>query len=223
MVFLFIFFLIIILLVTSKIRIEIENLKILSKTEDILELLIKKSNKQKNNLINPNYLNDKYTIKIKLQILSKLPIIWTNINKNKIQKMEKNEKIKRINENLKNTPKNISFKQFKQATNKINIDIKKFYLETEIGTENTILTTMIVPIISSFLAIIFTKKKVKQENQKYQIKPIYNSGNVLNIEFSGVVEIKIKDVLKFLSEILKSSNYKPKEKNKYNLKENNAY
>lgn len=156
MVFLYVLLIIVILLITSKIRIEIDNFKFFSN-------------------IKQSHLNDKYNIKIKLQVLNKIPILWTNINKSKIQKLKEKEKFKNINLNFKDIKKDISLKNLKQNTSQINIEIKKFYLNTEIGTDSTMFTSMLISLLSSGIAIILASKKVKQENQNFQIKPIYNS------------------------------------------------
>ena len=82
MVFLFVVLIVFILLVTSKIRIEITNLKYIS-----------------------NHLNDYFNIKINLQILGKLTVLWFNINKPKINKWKNNKKLKIFN--MKKIKKNI--------------------------------------------------------------------------------------------------------------------
>ena len=155
MVFLFIL-LIIILLITSKIKIEISNFEFTSKK------------------IKSSYLNDKYNIKIEFVILSKIPILWVNINKKKIQKLEESGKFKNININFKNVKKDISIKKIKQVQKQINIQIKKFNLKLELGTDSTILTSMIIPTISSIISIILARKRIEPSNSYLRIKPIYN-------------------------------------------------
>ena len=155
MVFLFIL-LIIILLITSKIKIEISNFKFTSKK------------------IKSSYLNDKYNIKIEFVILSKIPILWVNINKKKIQKLEESGKFKNININFKDVKKDISIKKIKQVQKQINIQIKKFNLKLELGTDSTILTSMIIPTISSIISIILARKRIEPSNSYLRIKPIYN-------------------------------------------------
>ena len=160
MVFLFILIILVVLLITSKIRIEINNLRF-------------STNNVKNNLpIKQQHLNDKYNVKIKLQILGKITVLWFNINKHKIEKLKKKQRFKNIK--MTNFKKHISVDKIKQWKNIINISIEKLKLNAEIGTDSTMLTTMIIPTISSIIAIILAKKKVKQENQYFQLKPIYN-------------------------------------------------
>lgn len=158
MVFLFLL-LITLLLVTSKIRIEIDNLRFRG------EILNKKEK-------NKSYLNNSYNIKISLNILSKIPILWININKDKIEKLKQNNKFKNID--FKNARKNIKVNDIKDIKNQINIKIKKFYLKVSIGTDSTMFTTFLIPIISSIISIILANKRIKQKNLYFKINPIFN-------------------------------------------------
>ena len=169
MVFIFFVLIVFILLVTSKIRIEITNLKYIS-----------------------NHLNDYFNIKINLQILGKLTVLCFNINKPKINKWKNNKKLKIFN--MKGIKKHISIKKINQLKKIINFSIKKIKLKAEIGTDSTILTTMIIPTISSIIAILLAVIKVKYINQYFEVKPVYNRGNFLNVELSGIFEIKFLNI-----------------------------
>lgn len=158
MVFLFLL-LIILLLITSKIRIKIDNLRFRG------ELLNEKEKSK-------SYLNDNYNIKISLDVLSKIPILWINIDKKKIEKLKQKDRFKNIK--FKNATKNIKIHQLKEVKEKINIRIKEFYLDTQIGTDSTIFTTMIIPLISSIISYILAKRHIKQKNFDFKIKPIFN-------------------------------------------------
>lgn len=165
MVFLFVCLAIILLFVTSKIQIKIDNFKLLFSSENVKKIK----------------LNEDYDIKIAFLIFCKLPILWININKNKIKKIKENGRY------FKGIRQDISLKHLKQIKNKINICVKKFYLKSSIGTDNTIFTTMIIPLISSAIAIILARKKVKQKNQNFQINPIYNSRKCIKSGIFGYI------------------------------------
>ena len=158
MVFLFLL-LIILLLITSKIRIKIDNLRFRG------ELLNEKEKSK-------SCLNDNYNIKISLDVLSEIPIVWVNIDKKKIEKLKQNDRFKNIK--FKNATKNIKIYQLKDVKEKINIRIKEFYLDTQIGTDSTIFTTMIIPLVSFIISYMLAKKKIKQKNFNFKIKPIFN-------------------------------------------------
>lgn len=159
MVFLFILIILTMFILTSKIKLEVKDLKFYSKQTFGLNF--------------DSYLNNKFNIRVKLLMLGFLPIFWININKEKIDKIKQNEKLKSFKFN--NIGKKISLKNIGKANEKINIKINKFYLKTQIGTESTVLTTAIIPTISTIIAIILAKKKVKKINQSFKINPIYNS------------------------------------------------
>lgn len=76
--------------------------------------------------------------------------------------------------------------------------INSLNLKINLGTENTILTSFLIPAISTFLSIILAKKNVKTEKQKFEVSPIYNRGNLLNIAFQGIFEIKMIHIIKVI-------------------------
>ena len=178
MVFLFIFSIIILLLVFSKIRIEIENLKFTSQRY-------------------PRHINQDYKLIIKLCILKKIPILRINLTKTRLEKIELKKQIEKINFTELIDNKQFDMKLIK-VLRKINIDIKNVNLKIEMGTENAALTAIIVPIVSTILSIIFSRKIKKEQNQKFEIKPIYINQNLINILFSGIFEIKMIHIINII-------------------------
>lgn len=176
MVFLFILLTIIIVLIFSKIQVEIENFRL---------NLPKNKNK---------ILNDTFLFKIKLVIFGTLPIINLKINR---EKLENNLKDKKIKLDINKIGKQITKENINDAK-KLQMHIEKIKLKINFGTENTILTSFIVPIISTIWSIVLTKKRVKEEKQRLQINPIYNKGNLVNIVFEGIFEIKMIHIIKVI-------------------------
>lgn len=179
MVFLFILLTIIIVLIFSKIQVEIENFRL---------NLPKNKNK---------ILNDTFLFKIKLVIFGTLPIINLKINREKLKKLENNLKDKKIKLDINKIGKQITKENINDAK-KLQMHIEKIKLKINFGTENTILTSFIVPIISTIWSIVLTKKRVKEEKQRLQINPIYNKGNLVNIVFEGIFEIKMIHIIKVI-------------------------
>ena len=179
MVFLFILLTIIIVLIFSKIQVEIENY--------ILNFV-----KNKNKI-----LNDTFLFKIKLVIFGTLPIINLKINREKLKKLENNLKDKKIKLDINKIGKQITKENINDAK-KLQMHIEKIKLKINFPTENTILTTFIVPIISTNLSKVLTKKRVKEEKQRLEINPIYNKGNLVNIVFEGIFEIKMIHIIKVI-------------------------
>lgn len=179
MVFLFILLTIIIVLIFSKIQVEIENFRL---------NLPKNKNK---------ILNDTFLFKIKLVIFGTLPIINLKINREKLKKLENNLKDKKIKLDINKIGKQITKENINDAK-KLQMHIEKIKLKINFGTENTILTSFIVPIISTIWSIVLTKKRVKEEKQRLEINTIYNKGNLVNIVFEGIFEIKMIHIIKVI-------------------------
>ncbi len=177
MVFIFVLILIIVLLVFSRIRIEVINFKFSSQTK--------------------RHINKDYKVIIKLCILKKIPILKVNITKTKLEKMKIKEKIKNIDFKIIQN-KNKFDKNVIKAIKKSNININKINLNLEIGTENATLTSVIVPAISTILAILLSRKIENPKNQLFIIQPVYINQNLINIVFSGIFEMKMIHIINII-------------------------
>ena len=174
MVFLFIFLIIILIIITTKIKFEIQNLKFSTITKP--------------------HLNNKYQIKIKIYTFGILPIFNIKINNKKINKILKNQKVKekikeqqtKIIENKANINKELI-----TSLKNIRTEIKEINLKISIGTENASLTAFVIPVISTLLAIILSK----QINKSFLVTPVYIDQNLINIEGSGIFEIKMIHII----------------------------
>ena len=179
MVFLFIFLILILMIITIKIKIECDNFKFTSLAKQ--------------------HLKNDYQIKITIYTFYKIPIFKTKIDNKKMKSIIKSEKVRKI---IKSQEINIIEKQeyidkklLKELKN-IRLEIKEINLAISIGTEDASLTAFIIPIISTVLAI-FLSKKVKKYNksQVFSIVPIYINQNLINIEFSGIFQIKMIHII----------------------------
>lgn len=177
MVFIFVLILIIVLLVFSRMRIEVINFKFSSQTK--------------------RHINKDYKVIIKLCILKKIPILKVNITKTKLEKMKIKEKIKNIDFKIIQN-KNKFDKNAIKAIKKSNININKINLNLEIGTENATLTSVIVPAISTILAILLSRKIENPKNQLFIIQPVYINQNLINIVFSGIFEMKMIHIINII-------------------------
>ena len=189
----FLFYLIItliiiaILLLFSKIRIEIINFKFTS--------------------LNKRHINKEYKFVLKLYILGKIPILKINITKTKLEKQKIKEKLEKID--IKAIQNKIKIdKNFFKAIKKINMQVKKINLNMELGTENAMLTSVIVPAISTIIAIYLRKKIKNYENQTFIIQPVYQNQNLINIYISGIFEIKMIHIIDMLYRLNKKGEVK---------------
>ena len=177
MVFLFISFLILVIIYFSKIQVQIINFKFSSLTK--------------------RHINEDYKIIVRWFILSKIPIIKINVTKIKLEKLKIKEKIEKVDLKVFQEKGKFNQKMLK-SLKKLNIQIININLNIEIGTENAALTSIIIPIVSTIIAIILRKKVKRYENQIFIINPMYLNQNLLNVLFSGIFEIKINHIINII-------------------------
>lgn len=180
MVFLYIIIAIVILAVIfmfSKIRIQIINFKFSSQM--------------------PRHINKDYKIIISLYVLKVIPILKISITKTKLEKVKLKEKIKKLDFSL--LEKKFSFdKKIWKSIKEANVFIKNINLHVDIGTENASLISIMVPAISTVIAIILRKKVKKFENQTFMIHPVYQNQNLVNLYISGIFEIKVCHIINII-------------------------
>ena len=183
MVFIFIlliFFILIIVIMTSKIEIKIENLIITSQTK--------------------KHINDKYKIIIKMYFFNKIPIIKITLTENKLgkiyTKLKMKEKIRKLEEEIYINKDKFDLKLL-NAIREFNkcIKIVDLKLKIQLGTENAFLTSILVAIISSIMSITISKKAMREDKIFYNVEPIYNSQNLINIAISGIFQIKMIHII----------------------------
>ena len=179
MVFLFVLISIgifLILLVYSKIQIQIINLKFSSQK--------------------PRHMNVDYKIVIKLLLLKKIPVLKINITKNKLEKLKLKEKVQQID--LQKLQSNNLDKDVLKAIKELKLDVKNINLNVELGTENACFTSILVPAISTAISVWLGKKVRKYEDQIFIIKPVYLNQNLINILISGIFELKMKHIISMI-------------------------
>ena len=163
-----------IILIFSKIRIQIINFRFSSQMK--------------------RHVNKDYKIQLVLSILGVIPILKINLNKAKLEKMKLKERMKRID--FKFLEENPSFnKEIWKALKQLNWFIEKIHLQIDIGTENASLTAIIVPVISTMIAIILRRKMKETGNQTFRINPVYINQNLVNLYISGIFEIKMRHII----------------------------
>ena len=145
------------------------------------------------------HLNKNYKIEITIYTFNFIPISKLKITNKKINKALSNEKIKKVINEQKTkiieNRKNIDIEAIKEIKN-IKMEIDEMNLKISLGTEDAAITAFIIPIISTFIAIILSQKVRKyNDNQKFSIQPVYINQNLINIEFSGIFQIKMIHII----------------------------
>ena len=180
MVFLFILLAVVIITVIfafAKIQIQIVNLKFYS---------------QKQRHINPDY-----KIIIRVLVLGKIPVLKINITKTKLEKLRLKERVKQIDWEILQDKNNFD-KDLLKAIKILNLNIRKINLNIELGTENASLTSIIVPALSTVIAILLRKKIKNYEDQIFIIQPLYCNQNLINILLSGIFELKMNHIISMI-------------------------
>lgn len=195
MVFLFIFLLVfmifICILIFSKIRIEIINFKFTS--------------------MNKKHLNENYKIIIKLRIFNKFTIFKIILTKNKLKNLNLKQDAKIIRTKIIENKNKIDKRVFKIIKN-IKIIIKRLNLSIDIGTEDASLTALLVAIISSITGVIFRKSIIDSKKQIFKIVPVYVNKNLININVSGIFEIKMIHIINIIYVLNKKEGVKKNER-----------
>lgn len=177
MVFLFVFIIIILGLIFSKIRIQVINFKFDSTSK--------------------KHVNKDYKIIIKFCIFNKIPIIKVTLTQEKLENLKVSLKAQEIAVKALRNKNKIDVKFF-SVMKKINISIKNLELKINIGTENAGFTAIVVGIISTIISIILRNKIKDYRNQIFYINPIYINQNLINIAFSGIFEIKMIHIINII-------------------------
>ena len=143
---------------------------------------------------NKQHINPKYKLVLAWYILGRLPIIKINVDKTKFSKLKVKEKFLNMEMDFIQGKKQID-KNVLDIIKKLKFSIKKLDLKIDIGTENVALTSLIVPIISTIVAL-YLREKIKSKNEQFfTIQPIYQNQNYLNIKLSGIFELKTNHII----------------------------
>lgn len=191
MVFLFIFIVITLSFIFSKIKTEIINFKFDSTTR--------------------KHVNRNYKIVIKLYVFNKIPIIRLTVTQEKLENMKVNQKLKKIAVKALNNKNNIDI-EYISIIKKINICIKKLKLKINIGTENAAITAIATGVISTVISIFIRNKVENYKNQTFIINPIYLNQNFINIEVSSIFEIKMIHIINIIYILAKKEGVKKYER-----------
>lgn len=185
------------LFVFSYIQIEINNFEISNNKIANIETL----NTNENNI---SYINKDYKVIISLLFLNKVKWISLHLNRLKLRKIYTKMHLERID--IKKIEQDFKLSDIKEII-KIKPNIEKLKLHIDIGLDNVILTSYIIPLICTILSIILSKNVKMQDlgEIEYIVNPIYNQGNKYNIKLSSVLRVKMVSILMTIIKIYKKS------------------
>ena len=137
-------------------------------------------------------LNKDYKLIISLIRIIQLNLININIDRSRLEKLKLN--INKINFQSFNIDNAIDVKTFKDVK-KYAPKIKKIKLLIDIGTEDAIVTSYAVVVISSLLGILLRKPLENCINNNFTINPLYINKNILNLELNCIFETKLIHII----------------------------
>lgn len=146
--------------------------------------------------------NNDSKVSLKIYILKKIKIAEINLKKIDF----KDEKVKnKIEKHL--GEKKINLDTIKLLKNNDYI-VEKLNLNINVGTDDPAITAISVGIIYTVISI-FLNKKVKDLSEiKYEIKPIYNNKNMLDIKLDSIIRLKFENIINIIRLLRKGSEEK---------------
>lgn len=159
------------------------------------------------NSMNKNYFEKNFVIVITFLLFHRVTVFKIKVNNEKIKKLLSSGRIRKtikeqelkIIKNRKGLDKDIL-----KGIRDIKIDIEEMDLRVFVGTENASITAFIIPILSTVLATILSKSIKKYNNKQiFSITPVYINENLINIEFSGIFQIKMIHIINTICRVNK--------------------
>lgn len=187
----------------------LSTIKIQLKNFNISNLKIKKTN---------------YKLIISLSFLNKFKWLSFKLNKQKLHKISLKMHLDRID--IKKLEKDFKISDIKELL-KIKPRLTFMNLELQVGLEDIILTTYMIPSICTILSVVLPLVTEKNDikNIKYIVEPIYNQKNLYYIKLNSNLEIKMLNLLNSMYSIYKNRKKDVPNKNNYrniNIQKNNV-
>ncbi len=142
----------------------------------------------------PPHICKDYKIFFYVCVLNKIPIFRLSFTKEKIEKINQEFQIKEKIIPEIEKEKSIQ-KDLKEILENIKLETEKLDLEVELGTENVILTSFLIPAVSTILTILLQKTKCKPNKQKFKVQPVYKSKNLVNFQLEGIFKVKMIHII----------------------------
>lgn len=147
----------------------------------------------------------KYNVKIGLYFLGKIPILFFNLSSKKASKFIKKSYIEKLIKELpkiKNSKVKLQRKTIWDLIRK-NGKITTFKLKVFLDTENAIITSYLVGIISIIIPNLLQRniKNVNSENFNFKILPIYKNQNFIYLKLNSIFSIKLVHIINMLKVI----------------------
>ena len=135
-----------------------------------------------------------YNVVISLKLFNKIKWLSFSLNDKKMKKLYTKLHLEKVD--IRKIEKELKFSDIQEFF-KIKPKLTHLNLKLKIGVDDVIITSYIVPIICSILAItlplVTSKENIK--NIKYKIEPAYNMKNIYHLKLTTTLEIKLMNIL----------------------------
>lgn len=129
-------------------------------------------------------LSKDFEIYLGIVIFKKVEILRINLKKIKNKKMNLGTVLEKAQKLEWKTNKQEMAIELAKGLKKFDFEIVKADLKLKIGLQDAALTAISVGIIASILGIIF-------EKQKFEILPVYQDKNILNLKLNGIFRVNL--------------------------------
>lgn len=151
-----------------------------------------------------NKLEYDYIIFIQLHFIGKIKILSIKIDKEKLRKLDIKQKIEKID--IDTIKKDLQLKEkSKEIFKKLKIEIPKFDLRINLGTEDVIITSAVITILSTIVSVGLATiiKQYDEEKYRYAIYPIYQNKNIIKLDLSCIIKVKMVHIIYIIYVLLK--------------------
>lgn len=173
--------LIILLLISSTIKLNVERLNISNYEKGFKKSKIAKE----------------FKIFIELHLFGKIKIAKIRINKKILKKLNVENDFK----DLKKDAQLIKKVNILEILKLLKIKLEKLNLKAEIGTEDVMITVFLVTFISTVVGIIC--RNVEQNKVEFNIMPLYQFGNAINFRLNCIINVKVVHIIYVIYILLK--------------------
>lgn len=127
---------------------------------------------------------------MKFLLFNKIPLFKRDLTNIKIEKDKLRKNWGTFQESLKKKNKKIDLKGLEN----FKLEIKNFNLKILIGTEDASYTAILVGIVSSIFPI-FAKKFIKDNNNYWEVVPVYQDKNFLKINLNCIFSLNLIHII----------------------------
>ena len=143
---------------------------------------------------NVKHVSPNYKVVISLRLFNKIKWLSFTLNNKRMKKIYNKLHLEKID--IRKIEKDLKLWDIKEFI-RISPKVTNLNLKLKIGVDDVIITSYIVPIICSLLAIVLPRITSKEsiKNIKYKIEPAYNMKNIYHLKLSTTLEVKIVNIL----------------------------